>query len=256
MAAAFPNITVPGDPIHPKDYIEKGTGFQQFLAFFMAILGLVVGIVFSYGILLIILVFYPFVAMYLNKKATALIHGSGVAVGEYQFPQIHECLQTFKQRMGVSKDVSVYIVEDRVLNAFSVRYGKKNVILITDDLIQGCLASDNPKALSFVIAHELAHIALGHTGLFRSSLSHAYKRLSRLDEYSCDSVAMALIKEKGPAFTGLLLLTVGWALLPYVDQNSLMRQSEEVALNKYSKKAERPLTHPLLLNRIHKLMNK
>ena len=67
---------------------------------------------------------------------------------------------------------------------------------------------------------------------------------------------MALIKEKGPAFTGLLLLTVGWALLPYVDQNSLMRQSEEVALNKYSKKAERPLTHPLLLNRIHKLMKK
>ena len=59
-------------------------------------------------------------------------------------------------------------VEDNIANAFVVKYGKKNVVLLTDDIIHGCIASGNPKALSFVIGHELGHIALKHNGVLGS----------------------------------------------------------------------------------------
>jgi Zn-dependent protease with chaperone function len=85
-------------------------------------------------------------------------------------------------------------------------------------------------------------------------MSQHMKRLSRLNEYSADAVAAALVADKHIAFQGLLLLTVGYALLPYVNTESIVQQAQEVAQNKYSKKAELRLTHPLLLNRLSRIM--
>ena len=256
MSNEFPVIKIDGEQINAKNYVEPGTGLMIFLAFFIGIIGTLVGILVSYGILLVVFLFYPLFAWYLHKKAMALIHGSGVVVNEYQFPEIYQCMTVFKGRLGITKEVSVYIVEDNVLNAMAVRYGKKNVILLTDDIVQGCLLSGNPQALSFVLAHELAHISLNHNGLFHSWMGQHLKKLGRLDEYSADSVATALIGDSQIVYHGLLLLGVGYALLPYVNHESILQQAEEVANNKYSKKAERTLTHPLLFNRIYHVLNK
>ena len=250
----FPEVSIAGGKVDPKSCVERGTTGVLVGAFCIAIIGTLVGILFSYGVLLIVLIFYPLFSWYFHKKATALMHGSGVRVGDAQFPQIHRCVQTFKERLGLTKEVDVYIVEAKILNAAAVRYGKKNVILLTDELIHGCVASGNPQALSFVIAHELAHIALNHNGVFRSWMAKHMKKLGRLDELSSDTVALKLVGNKDIAFCGLLMLTVGYALLPFVNTESIVRQAEEVALNKYSKKAERTLTHPLLLNRLHRIL--
>ena len=254
MNGQFPSIVIEGDEIKAKQYVEKGTGLAVFGAGIVALLGSLVGIAVTYGIGLIVILFYPLFAWYVRKKALATIHGSGVLVSETQFPEIQQCMLTFKQRLGIKKDVAIYIVETNIVNALAVKYGKKNVILLTDDLIHGCLASNNPSALSFIIAHELGHIALNHNGVFRSWMAQHLKKLGRLDEYSADSVATALVDDRSIAYTGLLLLTVGYALLPYVNPESIMTQAEEVANNKYSKKAERTLTHPLLLNRLHRIL--
>jgi Zn-dependent protease with chaperone function len=200
------------------------------------------------------LLFSPLIAWYTRKKAMALIHGSGVHVGPDQFPEIDRCVTTFKNRLGLTKDVDVYIVEASVVNAAAVKYGKRNVVLLTDDLIHGCLASGQPHALAFVIAHELAHISLEHTGVFRSWMAQHMKKLGRMDEYSADAVATALVGHKGIAFQGILLLTVGYALMPYVNLESIGRQAQEVEKNSYSKKAERSLTHPLLMNRMMRIL--
>jgi Zn-dependent protease with chaperone function len=237
-------------------YIEPGTRLAVFLAFFVAILGTLIGIIFSYGILLIVLLIYPLFAWYFHRKSRALIHGSGICVSETQFPEIHRCVRDFADRLDLKSDVDVYIVEANIANAAAVKYGKKNLIIITDDLIHGCLASGHPEALAFVIAHELAHISLNHNGVFRSWMAQHMKKLGRLNEYSADAVAFALVGEKEPAFHGILLLTVGYALLPYVNSESIIRQAQEVAQNKYSKKAERELTHPLLLNRLYRILGK
>lgn len=254
MIGTFPAIAISGDRVDARRHVEAGTGSALFWSFFAAILGTLIGIVFTYGILLVILLFYPLFAWYVHRKAVALIHGSGVHVSEEQFPEIHRCMTTFKDRLGITKDVDVYIVEDSVVNAAAVRYGKKNIVLLTDDLIHGCLASGYPQALSFVIGHELAHIALNHNGVIRSWLAQHLKKLGRLDEYSSDAAATALVNDRSVAFYGLLLLTVGYALMPYVNLQTLEGQCREVAQNKYSTKAERGLTHPLLLNRVGRVL--
>jgi len=254
MSNQFPEIIVDGPKVNAKLHIEKGTGLALFGAFFIAIIGTLVGILFSYGILLIVLLFYPLFAWYFRKKASAMIHGSGVRVSETQFPEIHRCVKSFAARLDLKKEVDVYIVEANVTNAAAVRYGKKNVVILTDDLIHGCLASGYSDALAFVIAHELAHITLNHNGVFRSWMARHVKNLGRLDEYSADSLASALVCERETAFRGLLLLTVGYALLPYVHRESLVQQAREVVQNSYSKKAERTLTHPLLLNRLYRVL--
>jgi Zn-dependent protease with chaperone function len=249
----FPQLSIPGHQVDPKQCIERGTSTVLFFAFFVAIAGTMLGVVFSYGILLLVLIFYPLIAWHLHKKAAALIHGSGVRVGDTQFPEIHRCVETFKERLGMTKEVEVYIVEANIINAAAVKYGKKNVILLTDDLIHGSLASGNPEAISFVLGHELAHIALNHNSVFRSWMAQHMKKLGRLDEYSADAVARMLVGNKAIAFNGLLMLTVGYALLPFVNAQSIIQQAEEVAQNKYSKQAERNLTHPLLLNRLQRI---
>lgn len=256
MTAEFPEITITGGKVDPRVHVEKGTGLAMCGAFLMALIGGFLGIVFSYGVLLIVLIFYPMFAWYFHKKARAMLHGNGIHVSEVQFPEIHRCVRDFTERMGLRKDVDVYIVEASVANAAAVRYGKKNVVILTDDLIHGCVASGHPEALSFVIGHELAHICLNHNSIFRSWMARHLKRLGRLDEYSADSVATALVNDKMASFYGLLLLTVGYAMMSYVNVDSVMQQAREVAADKYSKKAEKPLTHPLLLNRLARVLQK
>ena len=255
MENQFPNITIDGPSINAKEHVAKGTKKAFFFAFLIASISLLVGIAVTWGVLLLVLLCYPVVTWFLEKRAMALIHGSGVHISEEQFPEIYNCVETFKNRLGIDKEIEVYLMEDNVSNAFAVKYGKKDIILLTDDLIHGCLASNNPNALSFVIGHELGHIALNHTGLLRSWVGKNLKHLGRLDEYSADAVGLALVEDKNIAFRGLLLLTVGYAMMRYVNLERLVTQSHEVAKNKNSKKAERQLTHPLLLNRLNKVVH-
>lgn len=250
---SFPKIAIPGPRIDPKIHVEPGTGTAFALAVALTVLGMLVAIVATWGIFLAVPLVYLVIGHYLQKKARALIHGSGVHVQPNQFPEIHACVETFKERLDLHTDIDVYIVEANVANAVVVKYGKRNVILLTDDLIQGCLLSGDPRSLSYVIAHELAHVSLNHSGLFRRTLSSRLKKLSRLDEHSADSVALALVSDGGIALKGMLLLTVGYSLLPYLNEQSILEQAAEVSSDKYSKKAERGLTHPLLLNRIHRI---
>ena len=254
MSLLFPDIAVRGPAVDARQYVEKGTRGATVLGYFAAVFGVIAATAVSYGVFLVVLLFTPLFAWYLRRTALARIHGSGVRVDEAQFPQIHQCVQTFRQRLGLTKDVETYIVEANIANAFAVRLGRKNIILLTDDLIHGCLAIEKPQALSFVIAHELAHIALGHNGVLKSWMAQWMKKLGRLNEYSADATATALLGDRQLAYQGLLLLTVGFALVPYVNHERLLRQAEEVALDKYTKKAERPLSHPLLLNRVRRVL--
>src|SRR6185503_15626106 len=105
MNSQFPEIKVGGAPVNAKLHIEAGTGVAVFGALFLAIIGTLFGILVSYGILLIVLLFYPLFAWYLHKKATALIHGSGIRVSETQFPMIHRCVKDHAARLDLKKDV-------------------------------------------------------------------------------------------------------------------------------------------------------
>jgi hypothetical protein len=52
-----------------------------------------------------------------------------------------------------------------------------------------------------------------------------------------------------------MMLTVGPQLLRYINRDALLAQAGEVAQDRATKKAEQKLTHPLLLRRLHGVMN-
>ncbi|MBL6707559.1 MAG: M48 family metallopeptidase [Planctomycetaceae bacterium] len=250
----FPQLKVNGDTIEIKDCIEAGTGSAKTLATLAGCLGLLALALGTMGIGLIALIIGPIVDHFTQKRALALIHGSGLKVGSEQFPEIHECVVTFCERLGLMNRPDVYIVEAEVMNAAAVKFGGRSVVLLTDDLIHGCLCSSNPNTLAFVLGHELAHIAAGHTGMVRAGMRQYYKKLSRLDEMTADRVGTRLVGSRKVAAEGLVLLTVGPHLLQFVNPKALQQQVREVASNKQSAKAERKLTHPLLLNRVERVM--
>lgn len=240
-------------PINPKLYVAPGTGFHSSVGWtLLLLLGPIIilfTILITYGIALIVWIIAAAMSFSRNRKALAQIKGSAVRVDEYQFPEIFQSARSMAQRIGLSECPDIYIIEDNKQNAFAVKHGSKRCILLIDDIVYGALATGNRNALSFIIAHELAHHALGHTHYLRRMIASKYWTLSRLDELSCDAVANALIADVGAARDALALLLIGPQLFQSIDKNALERQAQEVKADSYSKKSEARLTHPLLLRR-------
>ena len=252
---AFPSLEVSGPDIDPKSCIEPGTGLCVALGYLGVSLGILALALSTMGIGLIGLLIAPLINWLNQRKALALIHGSGLKIGPEQFPEIHACTEALWERIGDGECPDVYIIEASFMNAFAVKHGRKNVILLTDDIIHGCMRSGDPRTLAFILGHELAHAVLGHNGSLRSTIRTTYKKLSRLDEYTADRVAMRLMQDRQTAVEGIVLLTVGPHLLPYINYEALDAQVSEVRANKNSLKAEKPLTHPLLLHRLDRALN-
>jgi Zn-dependent protease with chaperone function len=251
---SLPVITVDGPDVDPRDCIEPGTSGNVTLGWMVIVLGCLVFAASTMGVGLLLLLIAPVVDWFNQKRVRALIHGSGLKVSDKQFPEIHDCVEKFCERLGMPEVPDVYIVEASILNAFAVKFGKRDVILLTDDLVHASIIQQDPSSLAFVLGHELGHIALGHTGRIRTWLRSSLKKLSRLDEYSVDRIGLKLVGRKQIAVEGILLLTVGPHLLPYVNPVAVRDQVNEVAADKYSRKAEKQSTHPLLLHRIRSIM--
>jgi Zn-dependent protease with chaperone function len=197
-----------------------------------------------------VLLFGLLVDYFRRKKALASLKGSSIEIGADQFPEIYACAQAIAQRLGMSQPPAIYLVQGNTINAWAMRAAGRQVVVLMDDVVNAALLSDEPRALSFIIAHEIAHHALGHTGYFRSQLRTVMKWLSRLDEFSCDAVANEIVGDRSVSATALTLLTSGPQLFRYVNPARLAEQAREVVADKKSKKAEKHLTHPLLLRRL------
>lgn len=246
----LPPLNPSGPAVNPKEHVESGTGLSVALASIAFGLSILIGGLLTYGVLWLALIIAPIVTYFNRKKAVATLKGSSVEVGEAQFPEIHNCAVTIAERLGMSCIPQIYILEANTINAAAAKLAGKKVIVLQDDLVDACLRSGDARTLTFIIGHEMAHHAFGHTGIIRSGLTKAFKNLSRLDEFSCDAVANALVANPKVSARAITLLAVGPQLISYLNHDSLMQQAKEVALDKHSKKAERPLTHPLLLRRL------
>ena len=249
-AQVMPSMAFPQNPVDAKTQVAQGTSLFVFLGYFVAIAAVAAITVSTFGIGLIALLVAPIVAYFQARKTRALIRGSGIQVSEDQLPLIHAIVEQFSKRLGLAEVPETFIVEDAMANGFAIKLGKRNAILLTDDVVWGALRAKDPRAVGFVIAHELGHIALGHTGWFRSFLRQAFRPLSRADEFSADSVATELVGDERLAVAGLTVLTVGPQLLPFINEEALIRQALDVCAQKITRKAEKRLTHPLLLRRI------
>ncbi len=237
-------------PVEAKSKKSPGTGLHTFVGYavvapflFLFALGLTIT---TYGAILLIVGISYWLTV---RRGHAQIHGGSVHVNEDQFPEIHRCAQQFADRLGMKSVPEVYVVEGSVINAFAAKLGKRKYILLLDEVVHGCLETGDSRSLAFIIGHEMAHHALGHTGLLRNSISSTYKALSRCDELTCDAVAADLVENPQVSKLGLAMLLVGPQLVRMLNWRALDRQAREVVAKKTWKGAESSLTHPLLLRR-------
>jgi Zn-dependent protease with chaperone function len=238
-----------------KDYTAPGTGLHQTIGYLIGLIALALtGFVlifatFGVGLLIALLVHFSN-----QKKMKAKLHGSALQLGPNQFPDVYKMVQQTAAAMQMKTVPEVYIYEDNTQNAGAAKVRGKKILLLTDDMVYGAMTTKDARVLQFIIAHELAHHELGHSGLFRSYVSTAYKTLSRLDEFTCDGVAAAVVQNQAASAKALALLSVGPQLLPKVNIDGLIEQAKQVAANKQSKKSEAGLSHPLLLRRFARVM--
>ena len=243
-------LTFPDTQINPKDYREPGTGGAVFAGCVAGLFILLFLTLVTYGIALLALFIAPIAEWMLQRRTMARIRGSGLEVGPAQFPELYACAQGFAARMGMQEVPQIFIVESAALNAAAMRVGSRKVVILIDDVVDACLRAGDDRTLGFILAHEMAHHALGHTGYLHAHIAQAYKKLSRLDEFSCDSVANAVVGDCEISARALVILAVGPQLLPRVNMNAVFQQAVEVRADKLTKKAEQKLSHPLILNRI------
>lgn len=239
--------------INLKSHVAPGTRLHSFIGWGVLVIVGPVLILFTvlatYGVALIAWLLAGVFYSSRQRKARAQVCGSAVKVGPQQFPEIHAMAREMAERLGLAECPDIYVMEDNQQNAFALKHGSKRSVVLVDDIVHGALATGNTRALQFILAHELAHHALGHTHMLRSLIRSSYLPLSRLDEFSCDAVAHALVGDAAAARDALILLLVGPHLFHRLDRPALDQQASEVAKDKYSKKAEARLTHPLLLRR-------
>jgi Zn-dependent protease with chaperone function len=250
----FPRLRFSAVPVTPKAHLARGTKLWTFVGVIGGVAAMLAAIVGTAGMALGALILAPVINYFREKKVRLLLNGTSLRVGEHQLPELHDCVVEFSGRLGLKEVPSVYIVEDNVANGFAAKIGRKDIVLLTDDIVWGALQAKNPRALGFVVAHELAHVALGHTKTFRSVMRTVVKPLGRLDELSADNVARVLVDDDTIAFEGLKMLAVGPQLSPYVEDDALIAQAYEYVGNKKSKKLEKMMTHPAIMRRVANML--
>jgi Zn-dependent protease with chaperone function len=185
-----------------------------------------------------------------NRYLETFLKGNAVRVHERQFPEIYESAARNAKRLGM-KTPEIYIMEHNQQNAFALKMWNKRYIILFDDIVFGALATGNPKVIDFIVGHELAHHALGHTGTLRLAMCGTNRTLSRLDELTCDAVSQALVQDAEAARDALCLLLVGPQLFARLDRNVIDEQAQQILRDLRTSAAEKEynLTHPLLLHR-------
>lgn len=242
--------------IDPRDYVEPGTGFQKTLGYILFFLttgiGVIVTSIVTFGIALAIYVILLLFYFYRVRVALAQLRGSALKVGPKQFPEIYEQVAELADAMDMDPP-DVFIVESAQQNAFAIKIGAKKNVVLFDSIVSASQKANKPDVLRFIIAHELAHHALGHTGLIQSQVSMLYKPLSRSNELSCDAVGAALVGEQAGK-EALSLLLIGPNLYEKMNMAALDRQALDVEEDRYTKRAEKQLHYPLLLRRIARMI--
>ncbi len=250
----LPPLQSTGGPVNPKQHVEDGTSSTAMIGYVIAILGTLIGGIATFGIALIALAIAPIADYFNRKKTMALLRGSGIEVGPHQLPELYACAVNFAQRLGMQSPPAIFIIEGNVMNAAAMKIGGRKVVILVDDVVDACLRSGEPQTLAFILGHEMAHHALGHTGLVRSIVKQYMRKLARLDEFTADAVANALVGNQQVSARALTTLVSGPQLLPYVNLAQLRTQATEVSGDKHAKKAERGLSHPLILRRIQRFV--
>jgi Zn-dependent protease with chaperone function len=216
-------------------------------------------VLFTLGLGLLFILPFALVLWIASGVFRAQLLGNAVRIGPAQHPEVHREVVALSTELGIEPPHVFVMSGAGLLNAFALKFlgrGGSHILLMSE-LVDLYLERDRPEELRAVIAHELAHHALGHVepkmvllrlpSQFFPFLAQAY---SRSCELSCDRVALALVGRADPMRTALLSLATGSrALSSATNAEAFVEQSKDGG-GFFNFLATIQSTHPMLTVRV------
>ncbi len=220
---ALPTFSIHGPPVEASACTLPGTKSALFVAWLIALMLATTLTVLSFGILTVVSLVTLSVAWLSRRRALAAMRASALPVGQSQLPELYACVKQFALRLGLASVPRFYVVRGAVEGVRSTTDGGELVLMIDEVSLLRFIESDQPQALSFLVAQELCRHVLGHTKATRRMLARVSPRLACLDLVSADSAATALVVDHTIVKAALLTLLGASRLHAYLDQDELDR---------------------------------
>lgn len=239
----------------PKSLIYKNENKYFWLVLMISIISYISLAISIVGILLILGMFA--ISLFLHALMIGRIRTNAVKLSARQFPEVYQKTKELCENMEIAHVPDIYVMESSgTLNAFATRFFGRNMVVVYSEIFE-LIERNADDELTFVIAHELAHIKRRHISkllfilpaMWIPSIAELYLRAC---EYTCDRYAAYYIGNTEAAKNSLTILAVGKALYKHVDRSEYLEQinSEKGFFVWLS---EILSTHPPLPKRIHEI---
>jgi Zn-dependent protease with chaperone function len=192
----------------------------------------------------------------LHGLGVGYLRGNGVRASERQFPELLGMARRHATTLGLDRVPDLFVLQSGgMLNAFATRFLGRDFVVVYSDVL-AMAEQRGESAVSFIVAHELAHVKRGH-------LKHRWLTLpgrlvpflgaahARACEYTCDRFGAHC--EPAGAVDGLLVLAAGRELYRRVEVRDFARQVETEG-GFWVRWAELISTHPRLPKRVAALL--
>ncbi|WP_159944200.1 MULTISPECIES: M48 family metallopeptidase [unclassified Nocardiopsis] len=131
----------------------------------------------------------------------ARLRAESVKISPTQFPEAHRLVVSLAARMGLRRTPEAY-VRVRPRTADAAGHGLRRYLVLSEELFDSGGRIRDPEAAAFLVAHQLGHVAAGHTGFWRRTATLGAElvpglgsALSRTMEYTADNHAYAHVPE-------------------------------------------------------------
>lgn len=209
----------------------------------------------------LLFVLAPLLLWFMRGQLMARLRVNGVKVTPTQYPEAYAMVAEAAAHFGLKRVPDAYVVlGNGMINAAASGHGFRRFIFIYSDLFEVGGRLRNPDALRFIVAHEVGHIAAGHTsywrwlGIFASTwVPLIGPALSRSQEYTADNFGYAHCPQ-GSA-SAMATLAAGKYLNASVDINAIAdRAEQEKGFFVWTVNAA--ASHPVLAWRAHALRDR
>lgn len=180
---------------------------------------------------LVMFLFVPLIVNWYYQQYRTM----SIRITEKNFPEIYERVELYAKRLGMKKVPEVYIIQQNgILNAFSSFIIRKQYIEIFADIFEVAYREhEDLDTISFIIAHEMAHIQYKHATfgyyikiMFSSLIPILGSTASRAREYSCDRLAQKVTGNDG--IEAMFSLMAGKHLYKMVDKEDYLEYAKNV----------------------------
>lgn len=180
----------------------------------------------SLVLVLMVAAIFIWAAMYSTYTSSQI---SGIKITPEQFPRSYSLFKQMAAQLGFEKTPELYLKNGNgVYNAYaSCVPGYRNYAVVHAEILKTFEEGGDERIFMGVMGHELGHVKLGHTSLFRVyinmilSFIPVVRRIfatsfSRLQEYEADKVGALLAGEENMAL-GLTMLVSDNVLYKKID---------------------------------------